>query len=202
MVTILGFQGQHCREHLTRSSLPASFITFMGSTPGRCMFRALDTYHQMVLATILRSIGISYLCQGSKYSSTVQQGHPWARTNDATQKEGPGVPCCVMPEINRPVPESWGKTGGPLGIVRLSGRFLLGGLEAAALTNRKLAMLWQTSHTHWGTAGEHQPELELSPDFFSPGWTNKLLQSFPTVSSFFKSVSLSTDFLTSPADCV
>lgn len=46
-----------------------------------------------------------------------------------------------MPEINRPVPESWGKTGGPLGIVRLSGRFLLGGLEAAALTNRKLAML-------------------------------------------------------------
>lgn len=119
----------------------------------------------MVFVTIFRSISITNLGQWSKYLLTTKAWIPWIGANKAIWEQGPGVPCCIMSEVSLRVFGSWGDWWALGGKVRLSGQFLLGGLDVAALHQLQVDNILTDTRVSLGVTTKHQAVLE-----FPHGW--------------------------------
>lgn len=152
----------------------------MASTPRRGMFQALDTYYQMVLVTIFRSISITNLGQCSKDLSSIIA---WVSMNwdqGCNMGQGPRVPCCVMPGVTPWVPESWGRLVGPWG----KGQTLRAVFIGRAWGSCSLPPgSWQYFDKYYSFTGVQSVNISLYWRFHvtypSPSWTTSVISSHP-----------------------
>lgn len=102
------------------------------------------------------------------------------RTNAAMWEQPPGVPRCAVPGADPWVPESWGKTGGPLG----EGSGCQGGFYWEDGGSCSLPTgSWQCFDRYYSFTGEYPVNISLCWSCHltssSPDWTNLSYCSLP-----------------------